>query len=260
MQSKNSHSNIWGAIRSSGLDRRNVCDFRPVPPVVPLKADSLNGWDTSNLGSLHTHFHAPPRSDLPRASMPRPGDCDSGAQERQSLLSRAGSHEGGPGGAALGSGRGDVGAAEQHVQGAPRSSEPAGEQPGAPPHGKRGSSPLRHAPSLDAPVCRICLVRIARERGARRKQRSPCGASHPARPSPINSTPFAPPPPHLRPLQEEDDPSLLQTPCSCAGTQKWAHTGCLQRWINEKGSMVRWPPVGGAGAWGVGGRWAGDAE
>lgn len=35
---------------------------------------------------------------------------------------------------------------------------------------------------------------------------------------------------------EEDDPSALETPCHCSGTQRWAHRRCLQRWIDEKHS------------------------
>lgn len=33
---------------------------------------------------------------------------------------------------------------------------------------------------------------------------------------------------------EEDDPSALESPCRCAGTQRYAHRSCIQRWINEK--------------------------
>ncbi|GBF92746.1 hypothetical protein Rsub_05115 [Raphidocelis subcapitata] len=35
---------------------------------------------------------------------------------------------------------------------------------------------------------------------------------------------------------EDDSPANLLAPCSCTGTQKWAHRACLQRWIDEKRS------------------------
>ena len=34
---------------------------------------------------------------------------------------------------------------------------------------------------------------------------------------------------------EEDTPDKLISPCSCSGTQKYAHHDCIQRWISEKG-------------------------
>lgn len=37
--------------------------------------------------------------------------------------------------------------------------------------------------------------------------------------------------------QEEDDPENLEIPCSCAGTQRWAHHACIQQWVSEKGNV-----------------------
>ncbi|GIL87377.1 hypothetical protein Vretimale_1694 [Volvox reticuliferus] len=36
---------------------------------------------------------------------------------------------------------------------------------------------------------------------------------------------------------EEDSLSNLEQPCACAGTQKYAHHECIQRWVNEKGHL-----------------------
>ncbi|KAG2429666.1 hypothetical protein HYH02_014004 [Chlamydomonas schloesseri] len=36
---------------------------------------------------------------------------------------------------------------------------------------------------------------------------------------------------------EEDALSNLEVPCACAGTSKYAHRECIQRWINEKGNL-----------------------
>ncbi|GFR40376.1 hypothetical protein Agub_g925 [Astrephomene gubernaculifera] len=36
---------------------------------------------------------------------------------------------------------------------------------------------------------------------------------------------------------EEDSVSNLEQPCACAGTQKYAHHECIQRWVNEKGHL-----------------------
>ncbi|XP_039136148.1 uncharacterized protein LOC120273569 [Dioscorea cayenensis subsp. rotundata] len=39
--------------------------------------------------------------------------------------------------------------------------------------------------------------------------------------------------------EEEDESSTsMETPCSCSGTLKFAHRGCIQRWCEEKGSIV----------------------
>ncbi|KAF5826194.1 hypothetical protein DUNSADRAFT_4212, partial [Dunaliella salina] len=35
---------------------------------------------------------------------------------------------------------------------------------------------------------------------------------------------------------EEDALSNLETPCSCSGTQRYAHHACIQRWVEEKGN------------------------
>nr|GLL41649.1 uncharacterized protein LOC104222520 [Ipomoea trifida] len=37
---------------------------------------------------------------------------------------------------------------------------------------------------------------------------------------------------------EEDLESNMETPCSCRGSLKYAHRGCVQRWCNEKGDTV----------------------
>ncbi|GLC44242.1 hypothetical protein PLESTM_001572100 [Pleodorina starrii] len=59
---------------------------------------------------------------------------------------------------------------------------------------------------------------------------------------------------------EEDSLSNLEQPCACAGTQKYAHHECIQRWVNEKGHLrceicdqqyrgnFSVPPAGAAGA------------
>lgn len=36
---------------------------------------------------------------------------------------------------------------------------------------------------------------------------------------------------------EEDNASDLEIPCGCAGTQRWAHHSCIQRWVEEKGHL-----------------------
>ncbi|GIL44141.1 hypothetical protein Vafri_1670 [Volvox africanus] len=36
---------------------------------------------------------------------------------------------------------------------------------------------------------------------------------------------------------EEDSLNNLEQPCACAGTQKYAHHECIQRWVNEKGHL-----------------------
>ncbi|KAI7843352.1 hypothetical protein COHA_003048 [Chlorella ohadii] len=35
-------------------------------------------------------------------------------------------------------------------------------------------------------------------------------------------------------LQEEEPGSQLEAPCKCAGSIKWAHHACVQRWVDEK--------------------------
>ena len=35
---------------------------------------------------------------------------------------------------------------------------------------------------------------------------------------------------------EEDVACNLEQPCSCSGTQRFAHHDCIQRWVNEKGN------------------------
>ncbi|KAH7424766.1 hypothetical protein KP509_11G023000 [Ceratopteris richardii] len=41
-----------------------------------------------------------------------------------------------------------------------------------------------------------------------------------------------------RVCQEEDDISNLESPCACAGSLKFAHRNCVQRWCNEKGDTT----------------------
>ncbi|GAX84325.1 hypothetical protein CEUSTIGMA_g11747.t1 [Chlamydomonas eustigma] len=36
---------------------------------------------------------------------------------------------------------------------------------------------------------------------------------------------------------EEDTAGNLESPCGCAGTQRWAHRACIQRWVTEKGNL-----------------------
>ncbi|PNH10853.1 hypothetical protein TSOC_002326 [Tetrabaena socialis] len=36
---------------------------------------------------------------------------------------------------------------------------------------------------------------------------------------------------------EEDSADLLEAPCACTGTQKFAHHECIQRWVDEKGHL-----------------------
>ncbi|KMZ63170.1 hypothetical protein ZOSMA_41G00120 [Zostera marina] len=39
----------------------------------------------------------------------------------------------------------------------------------------------------------------------------------------------------------EEEPSetcVMETPCACSGTLKFAHRGCIQRWCDEKGSTL----------------------
>ncbi|EEF27877.1 membrane associated ring finger 1,8, putative [Ricinus communis] len=38
--------------------------------------------------------------------------------------------------------------------------------------------------------------------------------------------------------QDEDEDSNMETPCSCCGSLKYAHRGCVQRWCNEKGNTM----------------------
>ncbi|XP_022776372.1 uncharacterized protein LOC111318024 isoform X2 [Durio zibethinus] len=38
--------------------------------------------------------------------------------------------------------------------------------------------------------------------------------------------------------QDEDEDSNMETPCSCCGSLKYAHRGCVQRWCNEKGNTT----------------------
>ncbi|ONI19253.1 hypothetical protein PRUPE_3G267400 [Prunus persica] len=38
--------------------------------------------------------------------------------------------------------------------------------------------------------------------------------------------------------QEEDFMDKLEAPCLCNGTLKFAHRDCIQRWINERLSMI----------------------
>eukprot|EP00193_Tetraselmis_chui_P010309 CAMPEP_0177789700 /NCGR_PEP_ID=MMETSP0491_2-20121128/22916_1 /TAXON_ID=63592 /ORGANISM="Tetraselmis chuii, Strain PLY429" /LENGTH=325 /DNA_ID=CAMNT_0019311635 /DNA_START=65 /DNA_END=1042 /DNA_ORIENTATION=- len=37
---------------------------------------------------------------------------------------------------------------------------------------------------------------------------------------------------------EDDVAGNLECPCKCAGTVKWAHHECVQKWINEKGNKL----------------------
>ncbi|CBI33576.3 hypothetical protein VitviT2T_021784 [Vitis vinifera] len=37
---------------------------------------------------------------------------------------------------------------------------------------------------------------------------------------------------------DEDEDSNMEVPCSCAGSLKYAHRGCVQRWCNEKGNTT----------------------
>lgn len=45
-------------------------------------------------------------------------------------------------------------------------------------------------------------------------------------------------PAECRICQEEDELSNLETPCSCAGSLKYAHRKCVQHWCNEKGDTI----------------------
>lgn len=36
---------------------------------------------------------------------------------------------------------------------------------------------------------------------------------------------------------EEDSLANLEAPCGCTGTQRYAHKGCIQRWVDEKGHL-----------------------
>ncbi|KAJ0978578.1 hypothetical protein J5N97_014052 [Dioscorea zingiberensis] len=38
--------------------------------------------------------------------------------------------------------------------------------------------------------------------------------------------------------EEEESSTTMESPCSCSGTLKFAHRGCIQRWCEEKGSIV----------------------
>ncbi len=37
---------------------------------------------------------------------------------------------------------------------------------------------------------------------------------------------------------EEDSQDNLDKPCGCTGTLAYAHSSCIQRWINERGSLT----------------------
>ncbi|XP_057972042.1 uncharacterized protein LOC131160403 [Malania oleifera] len=37
---------------------------------------------------------------------------------------------------------------------------------------------------------------------------------------------------------DEDEDSNMEIPCSCCGSLKYAHRGCVQRWCNEKGDTI----------------------
>ncbi|KAK8947817.1 hypothetical protein KSP40_PGU019724 [Platanthera guangdongensis] len=38
--------------------------------------------------------------------------------------------------------------------------------------------------------------------------------------------------------EEDEKVSIMEAPCSCSGTLKFAHRGCIQRWCYEKGNSV----------------------
>lgn len=38
--------------------------------------------------------------------------------------------------------------------------------------------------------------------------------------------------------QEEDEEKNMESPCACSGSLKFAHRKCVQRWCNEKGSII----------------------
>eukprot|EP00252_Welwitschia_mirabilis_P016786 TRINITY_DN3720_c0_g1_i1.p1 TRINITY_DN3720_c0_g1~~TRINITY_DN3720_c0_g1_i1.p1 ORF type:complete len:283 (-),score=50.08 TRINITY_DN3720_c0_g1_i1:438-1286(-) len=38
--------------------------------------------------------------------------------------------------------------------------------------------------------------------------------------------------------QEEDEQKNMESPCGCSGSLKFAHRQCVQRWCNEKGSIM----------------------
>ncbi|KAL6840050.1 hypothetical protein ACP4OV_029860 [Aristida adscensionis] len=38
--------------------------------------------------------------------------------------------------------------------------------------------------------------------------------------------------------QEEGEESAMDSPCACAGTLKFAHRKCIQRWCNKKGNIT----------------------
>eukprot|EP00252_Welwitschia_mirabilis_P017662 TRINITY_DN3909_c0_g1_i2.p1 TRINITY_DN3909_c0_g1~~TRINITY_DN3909_c0_g1_i2.p1 ORF type:complete len:291 (+),score=36.31 TRINITY_DN3909_c0_g1_i2:266-1138(+) len=38
--------------------------------------------------------------------------------------------------------------------------------------------------------------------------------------------------------QEEDEETKMESPCACSGSLKFAHRKCVQRWCNEKGSII----------------------
>nr|XP_017219239.1 PREDICTED: uncharacterized protein LOC108196453 isoform X2 [Daucus carota subsp. sativus] len=37
---------------------------------------------------------------------------------------------------------------------------------------------------------------------------------------------------------DEDEDSNMEVPCSCSGSLKYAHRGCVQKWCNEKGDTT----------------------
>lgn len=37
---------------------------------------------------------------------------------------------------------------------------------------------------------------------------------------------------------DEDEDSNMEIPCSCSGTLRYAHRGCVQKWCNEKGDTI----------------------
>ena len=88
-------------------------------------------------------------------------------------------------------------------------------------------------------LCRICLVRPRAAPGP--------GPNNPR--SMCSQPPITPHEPDLRnprcfqlsaclsPMQEEDAPENLAIPCSCSGTQRWAHHSCIQQWVSEKGNI-----------------------
>jgi hypothetical protein len=72
-----------------------------------------------------------------------------------------------------------------------------------------------------------------------------CRTGRPPAPNP--RPPTCPPPLARARLRrpQDDDPSALEAPCRCAGTQRYAHPACIQRWVDEKGAR-RGPAALGA--------------